>query len=123
MHSIHAPPVIGIGETKETRRRSAGSVAEVWALEELDERTIANALIDTGLVLGSRLMCTYPVVNRGLSGPTDRAGRDCPHLAIRLPDMGHPATAALEEFDGDLFALDVGQHVRTEHNRKGFCLR
>jgi hypothetical protein len=63
--------------------------------------------------------------NRGLSGPTDRAGRDCPHLAIRLPDMGHrhPALSGLEEFDGDLFALDVGQHVRTEHNRKRFCLQ
>jgi hypothetical protein len=65
-----------------------------------------------------------PRVNR-LSGPTDRAGRDCPHLAIRLPDMGYwrPALSGLEEFDGDLFALDVGQLVRTEQNRKGFCLR
>jgi hypothetical protein len=33
-------------ETKETRRRSAGSVAKVGALEELDERTIANSLTD-----------------------------------------------------------------------------
>jgi hypothetical protein len=49
MHSIHAPPVIGIGEAKETRRRSAGSVAEVWALEELDERTIAEAHIEADL--------------------------------------------------------------------------
>jgi hypothetical protein len=68
-------------------------------------------------------MCTYPAVNRSLSGPTDRAGRDCPHLAIRLPDMGHLGIAGLEEFDGGLFALDVDQLVRTEHNRKGFCLR
>jgi hypothetical protein len=68
-------------------------------------------------------MCTYPAVNRGLSGPMDRAGRDCPHLAIRQQDMGHPALSGLEEFDGDLFALDVGQHVRTEQNRKGVCLR
>ena len=27
--------------TKETRRRSAGSIEEIWALEELDERAIA----------------------------------------------------------------------------------
>ena len=45
MYPIHAPPVIGIGEAKETRRRSAGSVAEVWAFEEIDKHTIADALI------------------------------------------------------------------------------
>ena len=56
-------------------------------------------------------MCTYPAESE-LPGPTDRAGRDW-----------HPAIAGLEEFDGDLFALDVGQLVRTEHNRKGLCLR
>ena len=33
-------------ETKETRRRSAGSAAKVGALEELDERKIADALTD-----------------------------------------------------------------------------
>jgi hypothetical protein len=34
-----------------------------------------------------------------------------------------PALSGLEEFDGDLFAFDVGQLVRTEQNRKGFCRR
>ena len=50
----------------------------------------------------------------------------------RLPTSGdktdrygywRPALSGLEEFDGDLFALDVGQLIRTEQNRKGFCLR
>jgi len=40
-----------------------------------------------------------------------------------LPELWHPALSGLEEFDGDLFALNVGQLVRTELNRKGACLR
>ena len=68
-------------------------------------------------------MCTYPAVNRGLSGPMDRAGAIAHIRRLDQQDIGHPTLSGLEEFDGDLFALDVGQHVRAEQNRKGICLR
>ncbi len=63
MHSIHAPPVIGIGETKETRRRSAGSVAEVWALEELDERTYRQ-VTQRASPKGSWGTTVFPIMGR-----------------------------------------------------------
>jgi len=76
----------------------------------------------------AQLRTTYrwmPRVNRGYLDQRIAMGAIAPYLAIRLPDMGHrhPALSGLEEFDGDLFALNVGQLVRTEQNRKGFCLR
>jgi hypothetical protein len=39
-----------------------------------------------------QLRTTYrwmPRVNRGYLDQRIAIGRDCPHLAIRLPDMGH----------------------------------
>jgi hypothetical protein len=52
---LDTPPVIGIGETTETRRRSAGTVAKIWPLEELlNERTITNSLID------KKMRATWP---------------------------------------------------------------
>jgi hypothetical protein len=64
-----------------------------------------------------------PRVNRGLSGPTIARAR-LPTSGDKNARHGHryPALSGLEEFDGDLFALDVGQLVRTEQNRKGFGL-
>ena len=62
-------------EAKETRRRGAGSIAEVWALEELDERTIANALIKADLVTESRLQ---PIEGRPMRDPAQSVPKPLP---------------------------------------------